>query len=162
MGNSSASPTSVSENAVSAGLAIDVRDEANIIVAPPPSSSASTPIKRTGSFSRNAGGVPRVMSSDSLAGRGRQLLETFEKVRSDHASRYGGDDEAATVAFCSDVLIKGASDWAERYTVIRTVSCGTTSVVCLARDEKSTEKENEMVAIKYARLGNDPSSVLHS
>lgn len=99
---------------------------------------------------------PRVLSTDSLAGRGRQLLETFDRARNDHATKYGGDDEKATVAFCNDVLSRGARDWSERFIVLQTVSCGTTSVVCLARDCKPFDPVGEKVAMKFARLGHDP------
>jgi len=118
-------------------------------------------IVSTQSSDNNVPRIPRVMSSDSLAGRGRQLLETFDKVRIDHASKYGGDDERATVAFCSDVLKRGTVDWSSRYTVLKTISCGTTSVVCLVRDEKAAvlgSSQGEQVAMKFACLGHDPSS----
>lgn len=120
------------------------------------SSPSEIIVSRTSSTSLK--GIPRVISSDSMAGRGRQLLETFDKARSDHATRYGGDDEAATVAFCGDVLKRGAPDWAERYTVMKTISCGTTSVVILATDEKAANQNQDHVAMKFARLGHDKNS----
>lgn len=120
----------------------------------------------SGSGSTATGSLSRVLSTDSMAGRGRIMLETFDKARTDHASKYGGNDEQATVAFCGDVLARGAPDWARKYHVESTISCGMTSVVCLALVDtlvatspgSPTAQASNKVAMKFARLGSDPRS----
>ena len=90
----------------------------------------------------------RSKSTDSLSERGRILLSTFEKARTDHAERYGGADEAATVSFCSEVLRRSAPDLFEKYRIVKTISCGTTGVVVLAK----TQGLAQDVAIKFAKF----------
>jgi serine/threonine protein kinase len=100
--------------------------------------------------------IHSVLSTESLPDKGRQLLQTFDKARTDFATKYGGDDEVATVAFCQQILARGAPELSAKYEVVHSVSCGTTSVVCHAVP-RNPSKTTSAVAIKFARLVFTPN-----
>ena len=112
------------------------------------STSLSSLPPRSASSSPSSGSSSRVMSQDSLAGRGRILLDMFDKARNDQKVKSLGKDEAQTIAFCQDVLRVDAPEWDARYEIERTISCGTTSVVVYARDSYATLEHKAHVAIK--------------
>lgn len=101
-----------------------------------------------GNGARNNNDKKSRLRQSKSAERGKELLETFDKARTDFAVKYGGNDEAETIAFCRDLLVRGAPDLSAKYAILSTISCGTTSVVCKAKKVDGSG----FVAIKYARL----------
>jgi serine/threonine protein kinase len=93
-------------------------------------------------------------SSETTASRGKNLLDSFDRARNEHKIKSLGDGENDTIEFCQEVLRVGAIDWANRFIVQKTISCGTTSVVCLAQDTSL----NTLVAIKFCKLGTNPDA----